>query len=292
MSVPSTVRTQLARRAPRVEQALVRARWRARNRGRAFLAPPPRNPQLRRLYSELRRNGIAIGRFEELVGERELFEEAAAEAFRLADLHRQEMRDPERRKPFLLRVHPEPFESNDPFSRIALHPNVLAVVNRYLHMRSFLLALDVWLTVPTEGPATETQLWHRDTDDMMVAKLFLYFSPVTEPSGPFCYAPRTHPVGNRREQAEMNAEARTTDEQMRKIVPSSDWVICTGEPGTVILADTCGYHKQLKPSAGERLLMIAEYTSGTPFWPRSMELRCADTASLSLSQRRAVFRDA
>ena len=29
-----------------------------------------------------------------------------------------------------------------------------------------------------------------------------------------------------------------------------------GEPGTIVLADTCGYHKQLKPESDERVKLV------------------------------------
>ena len=57
--------------------------------------------------------------------------------------------------------------------------------------------------------------------------------------------------------------ARTTSSCARSS-PESEWVLCEGAPGTVVFADTCGYHKQLKPESGERLLLVAHYVSGKP----------------------------
>jgi hypothetical protein len=68
-------------------------------------------------------------------------------------------------------------------------------------------------------------------------------------------------------------------------------VVCTGKAGTVILADTCGYHKQLKPTGGERVLMVAEFTSGTPFSERPTEIDCPDPGALTPEQRFALIRN-
>ena len=291
MSVASVVRGQLAKRAPKLDELATRARWRANNRSRFFRAGALEDPALRRLLDDLKRDGIAIGRFDDLFGSRELYEELAADAHRRADRARAEGAHGTERKPYLIKPHPEPFAIDDAYGRTAFHPNVLAIVNRYVRMRTYLLAMDLWLTTPTPGEAIETQLWHRDNDDYMSPKLFVYFTDVTEEDGPFCYAPRTHTIGDRRQAAEMDETFRTHDEQMRKIVPEDEWIICTGSAGTVIFADTCGYHKQLKPRGGERLLMVAEYTSGTPFFERPVEIRCDDPSALSEDQRFALFRN-
>ena len=72
-------------------------------------------------------------------------------------------------------------------------------------------------------------------------------------------------------------------------MPEADWLVCEGKAGTVVFADTCGYHKQLKPENSERLMLVAHYVSGTPFVPRALELNGVDADSLSDEQHVAVF---
>jgi hypothetical protein len=57
----------------------------------------------------------------------------------------------------------------------------------------------------------------------------------------------------------------------------------------VVFADTCGYHKQLKPESDERLLVVSHYVSGTPLVPRSLELSGVDERSLTDDQYVAVL---
>jgi hypothetical protein len=60
--------------------------------------------------------------------------------------------------------------------------------------------------------------------------------------------------------------------------------------GTVVLADTGGYHKGGKPIRGERLLWTAQFTSGAATFPRNFELEHDGAGrSLSLDQRFALF---
>jgi len=120
-------------------------------------------------------------------------------------------------------------------------------------------------------------------------KMFVYFTDVTRAAGPLCYAPGTHPLGPLRDLPERDEQARSTDEQLARIAPERDWVLCEGKPGTVVFADTCGYHKQLKPEGDERLLLVAHYVSGTPFVPHALEIRGADAGALTDEQHVAVF---
>jgi hypothetical protein len=123
----------------------------------------------------------------------------------------------------------------------------------------------------------------------MNVKMFVYFTDVTRGAGPLCYAPGTHPVGARRRLPEHDDQGRSTDEQLRPIVPEAEWIYCEGGPGTVVFADTCGYHKQVKPETDERLLVVSHYVSGTPWVPRNLELGCVDESALGDDQFVAVF---
>ena len=289
MTVGSLIRSQLSRRAPGLEERVVRANWRLRNRSRSFSLDEI-DPSLAKLVQRLRRDGVLITDFETVFGDGALFDEAAARARELYEQPRPERQaDAGSKATFLTKLATGSYSADDPFVRIALHPRALAVANGYLGLRSTLRALDLWLTEPTEGPAIQTQLWHRDGDDVMNAKLFVYFTDVSRPAGPLCYAPRTHPLGSRRELPERDAQARSTDEQLSRIVPEQEWVLCEGKAGTVVFADTCGYHKQLKPTSDERLLLVAHYVSGTPYVAGSLELHGIDAGALTDDQYAAVF---
>jgi hypothetical protein len=286
MGVKTRVKGQLAKRAPRLDRAVTQAQWRARNRDRVVSSPEPDDPPLRRLLDDLRRDGIAVGTFAELFGSTELYDEISADARQRYERFKAAPPPADDTKPFLNRLLPDALDAGDAYARLALDPSVLAVANGYLGMRSMLRAVELWLTVPTEGPATATQLWHRDGDDVMNVKLFVYLTDVTEDSGPFCYAPRTHPIGDRTHAA--GSSARSTDEEIAAVVPEPEWRVATGPAGTVILADTIGYHKQLKSRGGERMLVMTQYTSGTPHYPGAIEIRGADPAGLSPDQLAAL----
>jgi hypothetical protein len=289
MSVGAAVRQQLAKRAPRLEEVAVRANWRLKNRNRAFSPDDVSDSKQRQLIDVLHRDGVVVTSFDELIGDQALFDEAAAEARRLHEAWKPEEAEAGSKATFLTKLATLRFRADDPFVRIALHPEVLNVANGYLKLRSTLRALDLWHTRPTPGAAVQTQLWHRDADDVMNVKLFLYFTDVRVPAGPLTYAPDTHPLGNRRDLPEHDENRRSTDEQMARIVPENEWRILEGKPGTIVFADTCGYHKQLKPESDERVKLVAHYVSGTPYVAGVLELEGVDESALTDDQYYAVF---
>jgi hypothetical protein len=289
MSVASVIRGQLAQRAPQLEEKAARAMWRIRNRDRAY-SPDSLDSAVAGLAERLRSDGVVITDADAVFGETSLFEAAAGEARRLYEQPRERTEaDAGSKATFLTKLATGSYAGEHPFVTLALHPRALAIANGYLRLRSTLRSLDLWLTEPTPGPAIQTQLWHRDADDLMNVKMFVYFTDVTRDAGPLCYAPRTHPLGARRELPERDEQARSTDEQLAAIVPEHDWVFCEGRPGTVVFADTCGYHQQVKPEGDERLLLVAHYVSGTPLVPRALELQGVDAHGLTDDQHVAVF---
>jgi Phytanoyl-CoA dioxygenase (PhyH) len=272
----------------RFDDRLTQTRWRLRNRDRSGPGEAP--PELSGVVEQLHRDGVVITDFATVFGDAALFDEAAAEVQRRYEARPQEDGDVAAgsKGTFLTKLGDPSYDVDHVFARIALHPRALAVANGYLKLRSTLRALDVWHTHPTAGPAIQTQLWHRDGDDVVNAKMFVYFTDVRRSAGPLVYAKGTHPYGSSRELPERDEQARSTDEQLREVAPESDWVLCEGAPGTVVFADTCGYHKQPKPESDERLLLVSHYVSGKPYVERALELTGVDDAALSDDQFVAV----
>ena len=266
----------------------MRANWRRHNRSRSFYRAEA-EPRARAFVDQLTTNGFARGSFDDLFGGTALFDEAAARAQRLYEQRGEQHGEGAGKASYLAKLATRRYDADDPFVRIALHPAVLAVANGYLRLRSTLRALELWHTWPTPGDAIQTQLWHRDADDVMNVKLFCYFTDVTRAAGPLTYAPGTHPLGDRRMRPEHDEHLRSTDEQMAQVVPAEEWVVLEGTPGTIVFADTCGYHKQLKPDSEERLKLVAQYVSGSPYVGRELELENLDASTLSEDQHYAAY---
>jgi hypothetical protein len=257
-------------------------RWRWMRNGRARLAFALRAPILdsckAEIVKDLRESGISVRRG---IGGAKLLESLRADALgrfeavwdgqglrmsttdwtaSRADLPAHEAKD------FLVRLIPSRLRADSVYLRFALQEDLLGIADFYLGMYAQLRAVHLWLNYPTEGAARSTQLWHRDADDVVNLKVFTYLTDVDEFSGPFAYAPGTHPFGRRCElQPKPFAPGRVDDEAMEEAMPREQWRISIGSAGTMIFADTCGFHKGVKPVARPRLMMMCHYTSPSAY---------------------------
>jgi hypothetical protein len=164
-------------------------------------------------------------------------------------------------KEFLQILTPRTFDADSIYIRYALQPQFIAIANAYLGLRAKLRAVHLWLTYPTEGEPASTQLWHRDADDFVNLKIFTYLTDVDIEDGPFAYIPGTQRLGYRRICPVTSGVGRTTDQEMGRVAAGSEWRICLGRAGTVVFADTSGYHKGVKPIRNHRLMLMVHYAS-------------------------------
>ncbi|MEQ1761680.1 MAG: phytanoyl-CoA dioxygenase family protein [Pyrinomonadaceae bacterium] len=157
------------------------------------------------------------------------------------------------------------FQPKSVFARFALHDALLNIANNYFRMLVKLRYYNVWLTFATKSKPRESQLWHFDREDNYILKVFVYLKDVDEGTGPFTYAPRTHRKGILHGMepeyfVEKNVR-RTTSEQMAAVVPAENWVKATGKKGTIVFADTRGYHKGGESRTSDRLMFTCMFTS-------------------------------
>lgn len=181
-----------------------------------------------------------------------------------------------RKKEFLvdLVTYPDGMSPNDPLLKVALDEKLLEIVAGYLGMWPCLHSVAAWLNYATEAPPAFSQLWHRDPEDLMLIKVFIYLTDVGEHSGPFTYIPGTQPFGERNASAaELAQKKRVADKIMTRVFPKESWKICTGPKHTMILADTVGFHRGGKPETGQRMLITFTYTSAAPLTERALWLR-------------------
>ncbi|HET8696159.1 MAG TPA: phytanoyl-CoA dioxygenase family protein [Gammaproteobacteria bacterium] len=156
----------------------------------------------------------------------------------------------------------EPFmEFNNPMTRLSLSAEVLRIVAAYFGMFGRLAALGLWYNLPTGGPAMFSQRWHRDPEDKRLVKTFLYLRDVGETNGPFSYVLGSHNDGPLKHVRPESGRMYPEPEFVDKHFPPHLVRVCTGKAGTLIFADTTGFHRGGQPTSGARLLFNTVYTS-------------------------------
>ena len=165
-------------------------------------------------------------------------------------------------------------------SGIVLHPNLLAVISGYLGFCPRLTYVDVWHNFPVsnDDPDIDPEHWHRDHEDRHVFKFFLYLRDIDEGAGPHQYLRRTHPYGEHFGLFPHSPPLGTypPDAEVEEAVPRELYKVCTGTAGSMVLADTVGFHRGGRCAERPRTLLTATYASNLAIDPN--RYRLADAA--------------
>lgn len=117
-----------------------------------------------------------------------------------------------------------------------------------------------------------TQLWHKDGEDRRIVKIFIYLNDVTKAHGPFEYIPKQTTASKLLSWQLYSKIWKTgflgiNDEEIKKIVPESQWKSCPGPAGTVILVDTQSVYHHGTLRKAERASLFYVYTAKYPKRP-------------------------
>lgn len=246
---------------------------------------PSLSGEVARVLEELDQQGVSITSAQALLGHNSCYYELkeAVEQLeqRLADQiarARAEANNPNAWKTFILELLGKRplLDPDDVYVRFALQKPILQIANAYLGMYSRLRFYNIWHTFATSLPPRESQLWHYDPGDYHILKVFVHLSDVDNGSGPFTYAAGSHPKGDLRRKpnyiSTKNDRARRSDDsQMAEVIPPERWVKGVGESGTIIFADTRGFHKGGLAREHDRILYTCMFTSQAAKYPEEFE---------------------
>lgn len=226
--------------------------------------PPTLSPEVLRVVEELDRNGVARTSVGALLASDGIYEELRQEVDDLQRARASELAQARgggnegAHKTYSYEFfdgHPKPGTVH---TRFASQPEIRQVADRYLGLSSRLRGCNTWLTLVSNAEARQSQTWHRDPEDRYVVKIFTLLSDVDEGCGPFQYAPGSHMKSG---DASLKAFTKygLSDDEMAKLVPRDRWFLGTGQAGTIVFADTRGYHKGGLARERERLVFVGMY---------------------------------
>lgn len=155
--------------------------------------------------------------------------------------------------------------------RLIADQSLLAVAQEYLGCLPTLDHAIVmwWSTVYRSGePCSEmAQLFHTDMARIKFIKFFFYLTDVTPETGPLTYVRGSH---RRKPKGGYSQDRRYSDEEILRVYSKNDIVELTGPRGTILAADTRGFHKGKPPRSGHRLNFQIEFADclfGAPYYP-------------------------
>jgi hypothetical protein len=176
----------------------------------------------------------------------------------------------------------------------ALSPRILGIVEAYLGCPPALTGTHARRDVGPEVP-DDLRCWHLDLEDERMIRIIIYLHDVDIRTGPFEFVPRPLTSKCQHLRSRSIGDMRTNDAydpvddaEMRKAVPDSDWVACTGPRLTAVMADTAAVFHHTKPHRSERRTLTLSYTSRSPRFPQLVPTP-GDIAYLTADQRACLF---
>jgi phytanoyl-CoA dioxygenase PhyH len=244
-------------------------------RGETF-SPPELDDVQQRVLETMRRDGIALVPFQDLFGDEQLWETLRADIAGFArhtEDNLAELQAKQKKKSYLIRRFLKsgtPFGLDDRWLRLGLSSRMLDIVNSYRGELTWMIDVDNWYTIPDPGAEDRiaSQRWHRDPWDNHIVKVFTYFSDVDEEAGPFEYL-RGSPAGGRNAhlwpwEGDEVFEAHglyPPQDEFESTAPAEDVLTATGPAGTMVFADTSGFHRGGWTRSKPRILSYCSYVS-------------------------------
>jgi len=152
--------------------------------------------------------------------------------------------------------------------KIIKHPIFEKISQEYFKMVTEFWEYSSMLTFPSFDDPKMSQLWHKDPEDLMILKYFIFLDNIELDNGPLMYAPGTHHFGKIKRKPKSFKEhkaSRVIDNEMIKVLPKEKWISAIGKKGTIFFADTRGYHKGGYLKKGTRWIMQGQYISPSAF---------------------------
>lgn len=134
------------------------------------------------------------------------------------------------------------FAASRHFFDFALNETVVQIATAYFGLYAGLHQFHVWRNPRNDLEPMGSFQWHRDPEGPYLLKTFLYLNDVDDETTHFTFVQGSH-TG---EHVSWRTKFRLTDEEMRALIPEERWVHFTGPAGTLIFADTNGFHRGTK----------------------------------------------
>lgn len=161
-------------------------------------------------------------------------------------------------------VEPADYDPRGDLMQLALHPPLLEAVAAYLGTAPFINELELLYSMPTEGPAQRTQLWHRDKDDRRLIKLFLLVRATGLEHGPLTLA-----SSQDSDRLPWHLPHYATDAEIAPWVGLERAWPFVGDAGDAIIADTRRLLHQGSRARASRLMLVIDYSTGFAFSERT-----------------------
>jgi hypothetical protein len=142
----------------------------------------------------------------------------------------------------------------------ATSSDLLKIVSTYLQCIPVLTEISFYISEPTEGDATGSQLFHIDLEDTRVVRLIVPIEDITLEQGPFCFIPEKASAEaiKKLHYGSLKSTYRIKDEEMYRVINKNNLVVGTCEKGDLLFADTsrCFHYGSRGQNIPRKLCML------------------------------------
>lgn len=144
--------------------------------------------------------------------------------------------------------------------RVALDARLIGILTAYFGCLPVLSFAKLQKSFVNDLPESDTQHWHADYGAYRVVKAIVYLNTVGIDGGPFCYIKSSHQIRF----PGWDEQFIFTDDELQGAYKEHrlHTYIHTGAPGDVLLAETTGFHRAMKPIQDDRTALILTYAVG------------------------------
>jgi hypothetical protein len=172
-------------------------------------------------------------------------------------------------KRFMMKLlDPDLVTLESPFMRLALRPDIIATVSRYLGMVPILQFASVYFSSVSGEGFSKSQLYHCDSDDLEQVKVWVLCDEVTPETGPLTLLPAAESDLVRKTTG-YRYDMALTDDQVSAVLGSHNAARqFLGPPGTVGFIDTSRclhFGSRFTNPAMTRLIVMLQYVTPLAF---------------------------
>ena len=150
----------------------------------------------------------------------------------------------------------QPFVTVPEIIEVAMDPLIVDITSAYLNCYSALGTCNLRKSFVNDLPDTTTQIFHVDPNSPRFLKCFIYFNDVTMEGGPFCYVEGSH----QNKFQGWDSKYRWGNDEIHSYYGEDKITYLLANKGDLIIADTNGFHRGVKPKTEERTMLTLDYT--------------------------------
>jgi ectoine hydroxylase-related dioxygenase (phytanoyl-CoA dioxygenase family) len=139
--------------------------------------------------------------------------------------------------------------------KIILDKKILSIANDFFGVLPAFTYIKMVRNFCNKFKEFDTQHFHIDENSSKILKIFIYLNDVDKNGGPFCFVKKSH----KNKEKFWGKKPRWTQEEIKEKFRSENIHELTCKRGDVIIANTNGFHRGLKPVTVDRNIIIINY---------------------------------